>query len=121
MKKEIKSRKKCPFCESEDEKLRKDDKGYYLCTSSGDGTNHLYINVCPVCGRKLMMNKMSRSRFKKYIHEKSQINQYLINSIVDKVCDSHFENENQLYDMLEKLFDGTGITRTDISRLDLYR
>ena len=123
---------KCTVCESENSdvelangayialSLHKDDKGYYLSACAEDETDHFYINVCPVCGRKLATNKLTRNRFKKFIYEKSHINRYLIDNIVDSVCDSHFESEKQLYDMLEKIFTGTCITRSDIRRLDLY-
>lgn len=101
-------------------RLNHDSKGFYINAIAEDITDPVYINFCPICGRKLATDKLSRNKFKRHIYEKTHIDRHLINNIIDSVCNAHFENEKQLYDMLENVFGEMGVSREDINKLDLY-
>lgn len=93
-------------------------KWYINGSSRYESTEQMCINFCPVCGRELTSEKISKTVFITFMSETYAAKPCLVSDTINFVCKQNMSPEEK-YEALYQLLRSTGITLQTIERLDL--
>lgn len=91
---------------------------YIYGSSRYESTDQICIKFCPLCGRDLASEKISRTDFIAFVSETYSTKPCLINDAINYVCKQDML-PNAKYEALYQLLRSTGISLDEIKQLDL--